>query len=75
MTIFSIPYFGENVTLVFNCEAVRSEHVDCPISSKSTCLEKGLCSAGVFDVGDESRLVEIEYKINGSSRKYWKYRH
>lgn len=59
-------YFGENVTLVLNCEAVvgtHGEYVDCPISSKSTCLEKGLCSAGIFDVGDESAMIEIEYKI------------
>lgn len=61
-------YFGENVTLILNCEAVsgtNGERVDCPISSKSTCLEKGLCSAGIFDVGDESTqtLIEVEYTI------------
>ena len=62
-------YFGENVTLIFNCETVPNpyggEQVDCPISKKSTCLEKGLCSAGIFDVSDESTqtLIEIEYKI------------
>lgn len=61
-------YFGENVTLILNCEVVSGtigEYVDCPMSSKSTCLEKGLCLAGIFDVGDEKTqtLIEIEYKI------------
>lgn len=60
-------HFGEGVTLVLNCEAVPNSYggeiVDCPISKKSTCLEKGLCSAGIFDVGDESTMIEIEYKI------------
>ena len=61
-------YFGENVTLILNCEAVSGtlgEYVDCPISSKSTCIGKGLSIAAVFDVGDESTqtLDDVEYPI------------
>ena len=60
----SPDFFGENVTLIYDC-SVAEGRVDCPISKKSTCLEKGLCSAGIFDVSDESTqtLIEIEYKI------------
>ena len=62
------PYFGEDVTFILNCEAVSGTngvYVDCPISTKSTCIEKGLCSAGIFDVSDESAqtLIEVEYTI------------
>lgn len=57
-------YFGENVTLIFSCGPNIYGH--CPISSKSTCLEKGLCFAGVFDIGENietNPLAEVEFKI------------
>ena len=57
-------YFGDNVTLIFSCGPKIYGH--CPISSKSTCLEKGLCFAGVFDIGENietNPLAEVEFKI------------
>ena len=57
-------YFGDNVTLIFSCGPNIYGH--CPISSKSTCLEKGLCFAGVFDLGETietNPLYEVEFKI------------
>ena len=64
ITITASPEFGENVTLIYDCSVV-SGHVECPISSKSSCLEKGLCSAGVYDVepDDSVTLRVVEYKI------------
>ena len=58
--------FCENVTLIYDCSGSQdSGRLDCPISSKSSCLEKGLCSAGVFDVSQEdaNRLDEVEFKV------------
>ena len=64
ITITASSEFGENVTLIYDCSVV-SGHVECPISSKSSCLEKDLCSAGIFDVSQENskRPSEIEFKI------------
>lgn len=64
ITITASPEFGENVTLIYDCSVV-SGYVECPISSKSSCLEKDLCSAGIFDVSQENskRPSEIEFKI------------
>ena len=64
-------YFGDNVTLILSCEPINKyqingERAGCPISSKSTCLEKGLCFAGVFDIGENietNPLAEVEFKI------------
>lgn len=65
-------YFGDNVTLILSCEPInkyqiiRERRAGCPISSKSTCLEKGLCFAGVFDLGEKletNPLFEVEFKI------------
>ena len=64
-------YFGDNVTLILSCEPINEyqinrERAGCPISSKSTCLEKGLCFAGVFDLGETietNPLYEVEFKI------------
>lgn len=64
-------YFGDNVTLILSCEPINKyqiirERAGCPISSKSTCLEKGLCFAGVFDLGETietNPLFEVEFKI------------
>jgi len=64
-------YFGDNVTLILSCEPINKyqinrERAGCPISSKSTCLEKGLCFAGVFDLGETietNPLYEVEFKI------------
>lgn len=56
-------YFGENVTLIFSCDPNIYPY---QISSKSTCLEKGLCFAGVFDIGENietNPLAEVEFKI------------
>ena len=60
----SPDFFGENVTLIYDC-SVAEGRVDCPISAKSSCLEKGLCSAGVYDVepDDSVTLRVVEYKI------------
>ena len=64
-------YFGDNVTLILSCKPINKyqinrERAGCPISSKSTCLEKGLCFAGVFDLGETietNPLYEVEFKI------------
>ena len=67
VTITASPEFGENVTLIYDCSVASdgSGGLDCPISSKSSCLEKGLCSEGIFDVSqeDSNRLREVEFKI------------
>ena len=57
----SPDFFGENVTLIYDC-SVAEGRVDCPISAKSSCLEKGLCSAGVYDVepDDSIRSCHVE---------------
>lgn len=60
----SSDFFGENVTLIYDC-SVAEGRVDCPISAQSSCLEKGLCSAGVYDVepDDSVTLREVEFKV------------
>lgn len=51
---------------IYDCSSDHeSGRLDCPVSSKSGCLEKGLCSAGIFDVSqeDSNRLSEVEFKV------------